>query len=114
MRTFCERLCPTCGGNLPKNRIRLFAFDCPHCSERLEPIFFLGYQWVKFLLTLGLALALAWHGGWTGSSVIFVISFYQLPLYVFLWDLILREFYLPRKFKAAPSSSFLTLDLISK
>jgi len=114
MRSCCERLCPTCGGNLPKDKIRLYAFDCPHSSERLEPIFFPGYQWAKFLITLGLALVWAWHGGWTGSFVIFVISFYQLPLFVFLWDLILCEFYLPRKFEAAPSSSFLTLDLRSK
>ena|ERR1700674_1076612 len=114
MRSSCERLCPACRGRLPKDRIRLHPFDCPHCSERLEPLFFHGYQLVKFLITFGLALAWAWHSGWTGSSVIFVISFYQLPLYVFLWDLILCEFYLPRKFEAAPSSAFLTLDLRSK
>src|ERR1700730_14997592 len=112
MDASCERVCPTCQGSLPKDRVRLRRFDCPHCFERLEPIFFPGYHWARFFITLGLALAWASHGGWMGSFVIFVISFYQLPL-IFLWDWIFPEFYLPNEFKAVPASSFLTLDLRS-
>ncbi len=113
MAASSERVCPLCRGRLVKDNIRLYRFNCPHCFKALNPCFFPGYRWVRYLITLGAALAWAWHRGWSGSFVIFVVSFYQLPL-LFLWDLIVRDFFLPTKFEAAPSLSFQTLGLNSK
>ena len=87
-------------------------FDCPHCLKSLRPSFFRGYRWVQYLITLVVALACAWHR-WDGSFGIFLVGFYQLPL-LFLWNLIVRDFFMPMKFEPAPSSSFQTLDLTSK
>ena len=112
MHASSERVCPLCQRRLTKNNISLGRFDCPHCFKRLQPSFFPGYRLVQYLITLGVALAWAWHR-WDGSFGIFLVGFYQLPL-IFLWNLIVRGFFLPLKFEAAPSSSFQTLDLDSK
>ena len=112
MHASSERVCPLCRERLTNENISLGRFDCPHCLKSLRPSFFRGYRWVQYLITLVVALACAWHR-WDGSFGIFLVGFYQLPL-LFLWNLIVRDFFMPMKFEPAPSSSFQTLDLTSK
>ncbi len=107
-----ERVCPFCRGGLRRKDIRLYRFDCPHCFKALKPCFFPGYLWVRSLTSFGMGLAWAWHRGWTGSFVIFVVSFYALPVMI-LWDLVVRDFFLPKKIVPA-TSTFQTLGLTSK
>ncbi len=101
--------CPVCQGGLRRKDIQLHRFNCPHCFRQLRPCFFPGYLWVRALIIFGLGLAWAWHSGWTDSFVIFVASFYGLPV-AFLWDLVVREFFLPKKLEPIT----LTLSLGSK
>ena len=106
-------VCPLCQGKLCKQDIRPLGFDCPHCFKALKPCYFSGYLWVRGLGSVGAGLIWAWHNGWTGSFVIFVLGFYALPVMLF-WDLFVFEFLRPKKIEpAAPSSSFLTLGLNS-
>jgi len=109
---FEDRACPLCGGRLVRNHIRLARFDCPHCLKTLRPGFFPGHLWIRGFICCGAGLALAWHNGWTDSFVIFVVSFYVLPM-MFLWDLTVYHFFLPKHFEPV-ASSFPVLDLSSK
>ena len=105
------RFCPLCHGFLLPKDIRVFRFDCPHCLKTLTPCYFPGYSWIRALVCIGIAIAFAWHRGWHDSSIIFVLSLYALPI-MFLWDLTVHTFFLPKNFKRA-ATKFQVLGLNS-
>jgi len=106
------RFCPLCHGFLLPNDIRPFRFDCPHCLKTLTPCYFRGYMWIRALVCAGAALTQAWRHGWHDSFIIFVFGLYMLPM-LFLWDLTVQSFFLPKEFKPA-GPTFQTLGLNSR
>src|SRR5271163_2165320 len=102
MKASPQCVCPFCQGSVSRKDIRAFRFDCPHCFKGLAPCYFRGYLWVRGFSCFGAALVVAWHAGWTGSFVIFVVGFYFLPM-VLVWDWAVREFFLPSKIEPAPT-----------
>lgn len=101
--------CPECKGILTPHTIRLGPFNCPYCTKYIRPVRRPSYLWLRFLVCAVIAVATAKLRGWDWSFLIFVVSFYALPVLV-LWDLIVFRLFPPTKFEAVPSQ-FQTLGI---
>src|SRR5262249_49531484 len=92
------RICPLCDGELLSQDVPPGKFNCIHCGKLLEPSYPRGYLWVRILFCYGIAAMWAWHAGYGGSFVVFMIGFYALPLLV-AWEVIVNKFFLPKRLK---------------
>lgn len=101
--------CPECKGTLTRETIRPGPFNCPYCAKYIRPVHRPRYLWVRGLICVILAVVTARWRGFDWSFLIFVVSFYALPLFV-LWDLIVFKLSPPRKFEPV-SSPFQTLTI---
>ena len=101
--------CPECNGILTPHVIRPGPFNCPYCSKDIRPVRRRSYLWLRFTVCGIIAVVTAKLRGWDWSFLIFVVSFYALPMLV-LWDVIVFKFFPPKKFELV-SSSFQTLGI---
>jgi hypothetical protein len=95
------RICPLCGGKLLSQDIPPGKFNCKHCVKELQPRFFRGYVWVRGLCCCAVGGTAAWHAGYGGSFIVFVIGVYALPVLI-AWDLIVNKYLLPKQLEAVP------------
>ncbi len=101
--------CPECKCILTPETIRLGPFDCPYCAKHIRPIRRPSYLWLRILVCLGVAVVTARMSGFDWSFLIFVVSFYALPVFI-LWDVIVFKLFPPTKFGPV-SSPFQTLGI---
>ena len=101
--------CPECKGILTPETIRPGPFNCPPCEKYIRPIRRRSYLWVRFTVCGVIAVVTARLRGWDWSFLIFVVSFYALPVLVF-WDVIVFKMFPPTKFEPV-SSPFQTLGI---
>ena len=92
--------CPVCGAELhPEGRQRL---DCPDCGTTLIEARSSAYGWPELVVCYGVASLIAWKRGWEPSFIVFVVSFYAIPVFI-VWQSIKRTFFPPKSFRVAPS-----------
>ncbi len=101
--------CPECKGILTRETIRPGPFNCPYCEKYIRPIRRRSYLWLRFAACGVIAVVTARLRGWDWSFLIFVVSFYALPVLVF-WDVIVFKMFPPTKFEPV-SSPFQTLGI---
>jgi hypothetical protein len=101
--------CPECKGILTTETIRLGPFNCPYCAKYIRPIRRPSYLSLRILVCVGVAVVTARLRGFDWSFLIFVVSFYALPVFI-LWDVIVFKLFPPIKFEAV-SSPFQTLGI---
>jgi predicted RNA-binding Zn-ribbon protein involved in translation (DUF1610 family) len=101
--------CPACNGILTPDVIRPVSFNCPYCSKYIRPVRRRGYFWLRFAVCGIIAVITARVRGWDWSFLIFVVSFYALPVLV-LWDVIVFKLFPPKQFEPV-SGPFQTLGI---
>jgi hypothetical protein len=101
--------CPECKGILTPETIRPVPFNCPYCAKYIKPIRRPRYLWLRILVCGGVAVVTARMRGFDWSFLIFVVSFYALPVFI-LWDVIVFKLFPPTKFEPV-SSPFQTLGI---
>jgi predicted RNA-binding Zn-ribbon protein involved in translation (DUF1610 family) len=101
--------CPECKGILTPQTISLGPFNCPYCGKYIRPVRRRSYLWLRVVICGVIAVATAKLTGWDWSFLIFVVSFYALPMLV-LWDTIVFRLFPPTKFEAV-ASQFQTLGI---
>lgn len=80
--------CPLCGVPLHVNgRARL---DCTGCGKTLVISESQAYKVARVILIYGLGAVWAWRRGWDPTFIIFVVSFYVLPIRI-VWAIIERQ-----------------------
>jgi len=101
--------CPECNGIFTPDVIRPGPFNCPYCSKYMRPVRRRSYLWLRFAVCGIIAVVTAKLRGWDWSFLIFVVSFYALPVLV-LWDVIVFKLFPPKKFELV-SGPFQTLGI---
>jgi hypothetical protein len=101
--------CPVCKGILTPETIRPGPFNCPYCAKYIRPIRRRSYLWLRIVVCGVVAVMTARLRGFDWSFLIFVVSFYALPM-LFLWDVIVFKLFPPTKFESV-SSPFQTLGI---
>src|ERR1035437_5177345 len=101
--------CPECKGILTPETIRPGPFNCPYCAKYIRPIRRRSYIWLRIVGCGVIAVVTARLRGFDWSFLIFVVSFYALPV-LFLWDVIVFKLYPPTRFESV-SSPFQTLGI---
>ena len=86
--------CPECKGILTPETIRPGPFNCPYCAKYIRPIRRPSYLWLRILVCGGVAVVTARMRGFDWSFLIFVVSFYALPVFI-LWDVIVFQLFPP-------------------
>ena len=101
--------CPECKGILTPQTIRPGPFNCPYCAKYIKPVRRRSYLWLRLVICGVIAVVTARLRGWDWSFLIFVVSFYALPVLV-LWDTIVFKLFPPTKFEVV-ASPFQTLGI---
>lgn len=74
--------CPICDAELnPEGRARI---DCPKCGNTLFASRPRAYHVFRLVVLYGTAAIWAWKRGWPPSAIIFVVSFYAIPVLLVL------------------------------
>jgi hypothetical protein len=101
--------CPECKGILTPETIRPGPFNCPYCAKYIRPIRRRSHLWLRIVVCGVIAVVTARLRGFDWSFLIFVVSFYALPV-LFLWDVIVFKLFPPTRFESV-SSPFQTLGI---
>jgi predicted RNA-binding Zn-ribbon protein involved in translation (DUF1610 family) len=86
-------VCPVCNVELPAKVTHYSRFECLKCGATLRPVRSDTYHWIRQIVCWSVTLTWAWMKGWHDASVVFVISFYVIPVFA-AW------YYLERYFPA--------------
>ncbi|HET9408017.1 MAG TPA: hypothetical protein VFO39_12330 [Candidatus Sulfotelmatobacter sp.] len=90
--------CPICGAEVKsEGRARL---ECPGCRNTLVVHQSRLYRIFRTLAVYGTAAVWAWKRGWEPSFIVFVVSFYAIPVLLFLTFLEahVRRLFPPKRF----------------
>src|SRR4051812_34457612 len=90
--------CPLCDAAVSRDAIRPGPFDCPHCAKQIQPSHRPGYLWLRGALCVALAVAVAKLRRFDWSLLIFVVSLYAIPAFLF-WDAIAFKLFPPKRFE---------------
>jgi len=60
-----------------------------------------GYLWLRAIACYGAAALIAWQRGWEPSFIVFVVSFYAIPLFI-IWRFIEQRIFPRKRFEVAP------------
>ncbi len=93
-------ICPVCRTLLQtEGRAR---FDCAHCGTALKEARSVVYLLLRGIVCTSAAALLALKRGWEPSFIIFVLSFYAIPLF-YLWRLIEVRLFPATRFEVVTS-----------
>ena len=95
--------CPECLGVLMRDVIRHGPFDCPHCRKQIRPTHRRSYLWLRAITCCAIAIAAVKLRGFEWSFLIFVVSLYAIPAFIF-WDVIAFRLFPPTTFEAVKPS----------
>jgi predicted RNA-binding Zn-ribbon protein involved in translation (DUF1610 family) len=95
------QVCPVCNFELSAEFTRHTRFECPKCEATLQPVRSDHYHLIRKIVCWSAILIWAWMNGWHDGSVVFVISFYAVPVFAaWYW---LESFFPAKKLELADS-----------
>src|SRR3981081_4594876 len=107
-RELSPQHCPVCRASVATELIGAPSCECPNCHTELIRLRGRGYMWLRAVICCGAAVAICWTKH-LGSFMVFVVSFYALPLF-FIWDSEISKFFPPTKLEPA-TGPYQTLGL---
>jgi|SRR5580765_6019689 hypothetical protein len=94
-------VCPVCNFELPAEVTRDSRFECLKCEATLQAVRSDTYHWIRRTVCWSATLTSAWMNGWHDASVVFVIPFYAIPVFVAWYNL--ERYFPPKKFECIDS-----------